>query len=87
MHLRPRRGEPVDRVLAPDLAVQQISELLRVDGADFVGPFPTELQNFTTFTAGVSTNAKELEAATALLRYLAGPAARAVIRAKGMEPG
>ena len=38
------------------------------------------------FTAGVGVVAKGAEAARALIRFLATPAAAAVIKAKGMEP-
>jgi molybdate transport system substrate-binding protein len=41
-----------------EMAVQQISELLPVQGTEFVGPFPPELQHYTVFSAGVSTGCK-----------------------------
>lgn len=70
-----------------ELAIQQISELLPVKGADYVGPFPPEIQSFTAFTAALGPAAKEAEAAAALIRFLTTPSALAVIKAKGMEPG
>jgi molybdate transport system substrate-binding protein len=70
-----------------DLGVQQISELMAAGGVDIVGPLPAELQNTTQFSAGVPTNAKAPEAGRALIAFLATPAARAVLKAKGLEPG
>jgi molybdate transport system substrate-binding protein len=78
-------GELVARGEA-ELAVQQVSELVPVEGIELVGPFPPELQLITLFTAGMSPHAKNPEAARALLRFFADPAALAVIRAKGMDP-
>jgi len=68
-----------------ELAVQQVSELVPVEGIELVGPFPPELQLITLFTAGMSPHTKNPEAARALLRFFADPAALAVIKAKGME--
>jgi molybdate transport system substrate-binding protein len=53
-----------------------------------VGPLPAEIQNFTVYAAGVATAAKDgaKESANALLKFLAGPHAVPIIRAKGMEP-
>jgi molybdate transport system substrate-binding protein len=78
-------GELVARGEA-ELAVQQISELLPVEGIELVGPFPPELQLITLFSAGMSPHAKNPDAARALLRFFAEPAALAVIKAKGMNP-
>jgi molybdate transport system substrate-binding protein len=69
-----------------EIAVQQVSELLPVIGADFVGPFPSELQLFTVFSAGVSTVSKQPKAAKALIDFLTAPASASVIKAKGLEP-
>jgi molybdate transport system substrate-binding protein len=70
-----------------ELGVQQISELVAAGGVDIVGPLPPELQNTTQFSAGVPVNAKAPEAGRALIAFLATPAARAVLKAKGLEPG
>jgi molybdate transport system substrate-binding protein len=78
-------GELVARGEA-ELAVQQVSELLPVEGIELVGPFPPELQLITLFTGGVSVHARHPDAAQALLRFFAAPVALDVIRAKGMEP-
>src|SRR3954470_1788744 len=71
-----------------ELGIHQISEILPVPGIDLVGPLPREIQNYTTYAAGLSVGAKDNEAAKALIKALTGPAAAAVVKSKGMEqPG
>jgi molybdate transport system substrate-binding protein len=69
-----------------ELGIHQISEILPVKGITLVGPLPAEIQNYTVYAAGLGANAKETEAAKALLKALSGTAAAAVLKAKGMEP-
>jgi molybdate transport system substrate-binding protein len=69
-----------------ELGIHQISEILPVKGITLVGPLPAEIQNYTVYAAGLGANAKESEAAKALLKALSGTAAAAVLKAKGMEP-
>lgn len=69
-----------------DLAIAQVPELIEVQGTDLVGPLPGDLQNITTFAAGVVTGAKQPDAAAAFLKFLQTPEAAATIKAKGMEP-
>ena len=68
-----------------DIAIHQISEILAVPGATLVGPIPAEIQNYTVYAGGVSATASAPAAARALLDALAGPAAAAVLKSKGME--
>lgn len=69
-----------------ELAVQQIPELLAVEGVDFAGPFPDALQLYTIFSAGVGAAASDRAAATALVEALAAPSAAALFKAQGLEP-
>lgn len=69
-----------------DLAVQQISELKQVEGIEVIGPVPHDLQIPAVFSAGRMANAKQAEAAEALLRYLASPEVVPVLRQSGLEP-
>jgi molybdate transport system substrate-binding protein len=68
-----------------ELVVGTMSAIME-PGVDPVGLIPNELQNWATFTAGVSAASKEAGAAQALIRFLTGPGASAAIKAKGMEP-
>jgi molybdate transport system substrate-binding protein len=69
-----------------EIGFQQVSELSQYEGVDYVGPLPAEVQNYTTFSSGIPSNAKEAEAARALVRYITSPQAGAVYRKRGMEP-
>ena len=69
-----------------EMAVQQIPELMAVKEIQYVGPFPPELQIATVFTTGVMTDARQPEAAKALIDFLTTPAAVKVFKAKGLEP-
>ncbi len=69
-----------------ELGIHQISEILPVKGVALVGPLPADLQNYTIYAAALSASGKEPAAAKALLETLSGPAAAAVLKAKGMEP-
>ena len=83
------QGEPAGGVVArgeAEIAFQQVSELLRVPGIDFVGPLPADIQQVTVFAAGLHVAAKQPDAARALVKFLTAPAAAPVIRKKGMEP-
>ena len=82
-------GELVGDVLArgeAEIGIQQISELLAVPGVDYLGPLPMELQRVTVVSAAIPTSVKSLQAARALLRFLASSEAAAVIKATGLEP-
>jgi molybdate transport system substrate-binding protein len=80
---------PVAEIVArgeAELGFQQISELKPVPGIDIVGPLPDALQKVTVFSAGVASVSKEREAAKALIKFLASPAARETIVNSGLEP-
>jgi molybdate transport system substrate-binding protein len=68
-----------------EVAVHQISEIVPVKGVTLVGPLPAEVQNFTTYAAGIGAVAKDVAAAKTLIDHLSGPAAAVVLKAKGME--
>jgi molybdate transport system substrate-binding protein len=68
-----------------EMAVHQISEILPVKGVVLVGPFPAEVQNFTTYSAGLGAAARDVAAAAGLIQFLAGPTSGPVLKAKGME--
>jgi molybdate transport system substrate-binding protein len=83
------QSEPVGVVVArgdAEIGFQQISELLPVTGIAFVGPLPPEVQKVTVFSAGVVVGAKKPDAARALIKFLASPAAVPAITKTGLEP-
>jgi molybdate transport system substrate-binding protein len=69
-----------------ELAVQQEPEVISVAGVDLVGPLPADLNNITTYSAGVSTSTKEVAAGNALIKFLHSPEAQAVFKARGLTP-
>jgi molybdate transport system substrate-binding protein len=82
-------SEPVGAVVArgdAEIGFQQISELLPVPGIDYVGPLPPEVQKVTVFSAGVAVGAEQPDAARALIKFLASPAAVGAIKKSGLEP-
>jgi molybdate transport system substrate-binding protein len=68
-----------------DFGITLVSEILPVKGLELLGPFPDEFQGYVRFSAAVSANAKNPEAASALIRFLAGPDALPSIKARGMQ--
>ena len=68
-----------------DFVITLVSELLPIKGIEVVGPLPDQFQQYIKFSAAVSANAKNADAAKALVDFLAGPSALPVIKARGME--
>lgn len=68
------------------LGLQQVSELLPIEGIDYLGPLPAEVQRVTVFSAGIATGARHPDAARALIRYLNSAAAAPAIAKTGLEP-
>ena len=68
-----------------EIGFTQITNILASPDVDFLGPLPAEIQNFTTFTAAVPANAKQAEAANALVRFLKSPQSVAVLKSKGFD--
>jgi molybdate transport system substrate-binding protein len=87
--LKPMAAEDTVEVVArgdADMVVVVATRITDVAGVDVVGPIPVELQTKIGFAAGLSTSAKEPEAAKALIRFLTAPEAAATLKTKGVEP-
>jgi molybdate transport system substrate-binding protein len=69
-----------------EIGIHQISEILPVKGVTLVGPLPAEIQNYTVYAAGIGTDAKDAEAAKALIKVLAGEEGVEALKSRGMEP-
>ncbi|WP_064575295.1 substrate-binding domain-containing protein [Cupriavidus gilardii] len=69
-----------------DLGFQQVSELLPFTQLDFLGPIAAEAQQRVFFSAGLTADAREPEAARQLIQFLASPAAAPIVRITGLEP-
>lgn len=70
-----------------DLAVQQVPELLHVPGVEIVGHLPGDLHMVTVFVAAIPADSAQPVLARALIESLRTPEAKALFRAKGLEPG
>jgi molybdate transport system substrate-binding protein len=67
-----------------EIGMQMVSELLSNPELEVIGMLPPELQLITVYSAGITTNAKQPNAARALVRFLATPEAAVVYKAKGL---
>ncbi len=70
-----------------DIGFQQVSELGNYPGVDYVGPLPADVQQTTVFSSGITVDAKEAEAARALVKFLTTSEAGEAFKKRGMEPG
>ena len=69
-----------------ELGIVVITQILTTPGVELVGPLPSEVQSYVTFTGAVSATSKAPEAARQLITFLTGATARPVMRKQGMEP-
>jgi molybdate transport system substrate-binding protein len=69
-----------------EIGIQQMAELMAVPGVDIVGPLPEALQSVTQFSAFVPSAALNPQGGRALIDFLRRAAAKAVIKARGLEP-
>ena len=79
---------PVASVVANgdyEVGFQQVSELLPVAGATFVGKIPESVQSVTRYAAGIPVGAQHPQEARALLDYLASPNAQSAVRSTGLD--
>ena len=82
-------GERVGAVVArgdAELGFQQISELLPIEGIDFVGALPDEVQRVSTFSAGIATSSRNPAAAHALIEFLASAELTPLLAKHGLDP-
>lgn len=68
------------------IGFQQISEILPVDGIDYVGPIPQDVQQLTIFSIGMTTRAENTVDAQRLIDFLSSAAVSDTISSTGLEP-
>jgi molybdate transport system substrate-binding protein len=84
----PPPGKPVGSLVADgsvELGFQQLSELINLAGIEVVGPLPPAIQTITIFSGGVAANSQQADAARAVLKFMASPAAADAKKRHGME--
>ena len=69
-----------------EIGLQQASELYDNPEVEVIGMLPAELQQTTVYSAGITANAKEADAAKAMIKALTTPQSKAIYKAKGLEP-
>ena len=69
-----------------DFGISGIGFAVANPKVDYVGPVPHEVQAYVNLAAGISANAKDAQAARALIKYLGDPAVVKTMRARGLEP-
>jgi molybdate transport system substrate-binding protein len=68
-----------------EIGLQNMTQLIGVEGVTLVGPLPAEIQVQTSYYAGVSANSAEPAAAAALIAYLTRAEAQALWREAGFS--
>ena len=84
----PPPGKPVGSLVADgsvQLGFQQLSELIHLAGVEVVGPLPPAVQTLTIFSGGVSASCAQPDAARAVLKFMASPAAADAKQRHGMS--
>ena len=69
-----------------EIGLQQASELYDNPEVEVIGMLPAGLQQTTQYSAAVTASAKEADAARAMIAALTTPQAKAIYKAKGLEP-
>jgi len=69
-----------------EIGLQQVTELLSNPGVDVIGMLPADLQQITMYSAGITTSAKQPDAARALVKAMTAPSTAAIYKAKGLDP-
>src|ERR1700720_3287542 len=67
-----------------EIGLQQVSELMSNPEVEVIGLLPAELQQIPTYSAGITTSAKQPDAGRAMIRFLAAPDATAIYQTKGL---
>lgn len=67
-----------------EIGLQQVSEMMSNPGVEVIGMLPDTLQQITIHTAGITANAKQPDAARALIRFLTSPPAMALYKKTGL---
>ncbi|MBN4047998.1 substrate-binding domain-containing protein [bacterium AH-315-O15] len=82
-------GERVASVVARgevELGFQARSEILPIDGADYLGPIPDEIQRVATIVVVMTERMSNMENARKLVGFLSSKAAAVVIESTGLMP-
>lgn len=82
-------GTPVAAFVARgevEIGMQQSNAIVPIEGADYAGPLPGDLQEYLYFSAGLLTVSKQPDVARAFMRFMGAPENAAYLRKSAMEP-
>jgi molybdate transport system substrate-binding protein len=83
------QGEQVSEFVAEgkvELGLIVIPNIMSVAGAEVVGPLPAAINSVIMFTAAVSAQTPNQQAARELIKLMKSPEAKPMIKAKGNDP-
>ena len=69
-----------------EIGLQQVSEVMRVPNADFVGRIPADVQDETIYSAAAVAGSAHLEQARRLIAFLSSAGAAPAIAKSGLDP-
>ena len=69
-----------------EIGLQQVSELLPIEGISYAGTLPHSVQHYTLFSAGTASTSTNPQGLEQLLKFYTSPAAYKAIRDTGLEP-
>jgi molybdate transport system substrate-binding protein len=87
--VQPDLGVRVGKLVADgkaEIGVQQIGELLPIPGIDYVGPLPPALQTVIVYATARPVDARQWDAAAALVKFLTAPERAPLLRKIGLDP-
>jgi len=82
-------GRPVGAAVVSgeaEVGIQQVAELVPVEGVTLVGALPADVNRIIGYSVGIPGKAKEMDIAKALAKFIASAEALAAYKQKGMEP-
>ena len=92
---QPPSGAQISDLLArgeAELGFQQVTELIGGEGFQYIGPLPSEVQNYTIWAAGLHwtgvmhSQMSEIDLSTELVKVLTKPASEAILKKTGLDP-
>ncbi len=69
-----------------EVGFQQVSEILSIAGAAYAGPIPADYQRVTTFSTGLTTQARNAAGGRRLIDYLSSAAVVPMVAETGLQP-
>jgi molybdate transport system substrate-binding protein len=87
IHITARGAQAAALVAAgeADFALLPVSEILHVEGVDYAGAIPSEIQFISVFSAAIVKGSRQVENSRRLITFIASARASEAIKNAGME--